>query len=826
MNPVGNLAVGLACLAVAAVVPAAAAPTALTIDARQAPPPPAPLPFAVGGRAPSGETLGANGRYLTRDGRPWFPVMGEFHYARYPADEWEREILKMKAGGIQVVSTYVFWIFQEESEGRFDWSGQRDLRRFVQLCGRHGLGVWLRIGPWAHGEVRNGGLPDWVVAGPTRQNDPAYLARVRTYFGEIGRQVAGLGWREGGPIIGLQIENEYHPPSGGEAHLRRLRELARAAGLVAPFTTVTGWDRAVVPAADFLPVFGGYTEQFWAGSLRPLPPNPNFFFTPIRAEDNVGSDLRPKDPSYQSKFDGYPYLTAEMGGGMAIAYHRRPVMGPDDSAAAALVKLGSGISLLGYYMYHGGTNPDGRTPLQETQAAWNGYNDMEAKSYDFQAPIGEDGQLRESYRTLKLLHLFLADFGGELAPMTSAFPTQQPASLADTATPRAAFRSDGKRGFLFINNFERNYPLPDHPGFQVTLRLASGDVRIPRQPIRIPSGAYPIWPVNLDVGGVTLRYATAEPVCRLASSDLLVFFAWPGVRPEFSFATADSDRIEAPGARVARTPGGALVEDLPPGTDLAIRVSHAGGKVVCILVLSRAQALNLWKARLAGTDRLLLSPAGLYFESDRVHVSSRDPQDFRVGLFPAIAGGVPGFHSAGRDGIFQEFAAEPPAVGTAVTARQIRLADPAPRARLSPNPRRRIVLEPTDADFDRAAVWAVSLPPMATAPGARPVLTVAYVGEAARLYAGNRLLDDNFYRGTPFEFGLWRLTAAEWRAGLELRILPLRRDTPVYLPAGATPVFDAQGEALALRDAALVWEPEAVMDLGAGDPGRAGTGPP
>ena len=103
--------------------------------------PPEQLPFAAGGRSPEGRTLSINSRYLTLDGKPWFPVMGEFHYARYPANAWEQEILKMKAGGIRIVSTYVFWIHHEEIEGRFDWSGQRDLRRFVETAARDGMYV-------------------------------------------------------------------------------------------------------------------------------------------------------------------------------------------------------------------------------------------------------------------------------------------------------------------------------------------------------------------------------------------------------------------------------------------------------------------------------------------------------------------------------------------------------------------------------------------------------------------------------------------------------------------------------------------------------------
>ncbi len=138
------------------------------------------------------------------------PIVGEFHYSRYPEREWEQEILKIKAGGIQVISTYVFWIHHEEIEGQFDWSGQRNLRRFVQLCAKHGMYVWIRVGPWAHGEVRNGGLPDWLLLKTaTRENNPTYLKYVTRFYGQIGEQTKGLFWKDGGRIIGVQLENEY-----------------------------------------------------------------------------------------------------------------------------------------------------------------------------------------------------------------------------------------------------------------------------------------------------------------------------------------------------------------------------------------------------------------------------------------------------------------------------------------------------------------------------------------------------------------------------------------------------------------------------------------
>ena len=190
-------------------------------------------------------TLGINSRYLTRNGVPWLPATGEFHFSRYPQAQWEEEILKMKAAGVDIISTYVIWIHHEEVKGQFNWNDQRDLRSFAQLCAKHGMYLVVRIGPWDHGEVRNGGLPDWVLKdGPTRVNDPVYLASVRSLYGQIGQQLNGLMWKDGGPVIGVQLENEYSKrgPGAGEAHLLELKKIALASGLDAPLYFITGWD--------------------------------------------------------------------------------------------------------------------------------------------------------------------------------------------------------------------------------------------------------------------------------------------------------------------------------------------------------------------------------------------------------------------------------------------------------------------------------------------------------------------------------------------------------------------------------------------------------
>src|SRR5476651_850989 len=112
------------------------------------PPPPQTAGFNMGeSHRPDGTTLTLDSDSLLINGKPWTPVMGEFHYARYPEAEWREELLKMKAGGVDTVATYVFWIHHEEIEGQFDWSGNRDLHKFVQLCGEVGLKIIVRCGP-------------------------------------------------------------------------------------------------------------------------------------------------------------------------------------------------------------------------------------------------------------------------------------------------------------------------------------------------------------------------------------------------------------------------------------------------------------------------------------------------------------------------------------------------------------------------------------------------------------------------------------------------------------------------------------------------------
>jgi len=795
--------------------PSQAQPTPIVIDATTKSTQPVPLRFPVGGRSPDGHMLSANSRYITLDGKPWFPVMGEFHYSRYPEADWEKEIQKMKAGGIQIVSTYVFWIHHEEVEGQFDWAGQRNLHRFVELCANNGMYVWIRIGPWGHGEVRNGGLPDWLLQkSPTRENSPVYLAAVSRFYREIGKQLEGLFWKDGGPIIGVQIENEYSArgPGKGADHILKLRELAREAGLDAPFYTITGWDNAVIPGRDVLPVFGGYADGFWWRSLDDLPPNPNYFFTNIRCEENVGDDLRSKRPDIDALDLAYPFLTAEMGGGMELSYHRRPLLSASDTAAMEVVKLGSGVVLYGYYMYHGGTNPDGKkTTLQESQAT--GYpNDVPVKSYDFQAPIGEFGQMNPSYSVLKTLNLFLGDFGASLAPMASYLPEQLPESKRDTETPRVVARIQDDRGFIFLNNYQRTYHLPERKNFQVKLKLPSGVVDVPRFPVSVPGGTYAIWPVNLDIGGTRLRFATAQLLCKLDDPNTLVFFAWPGISPEFAFEEKEGTSIESLRGRIVREQGVTYISGIEPGTQAAIQVHQRNGADVNIVILSREQALNTWKIKVAGRERLILSSAQLYFDHDHLHILTDDLSRLTAGFYPALDHSAAGFTPDGEDGIFKLYTARTEPIQVSVRVEKTRDAGVDPPPRMGKEMMgKEVAVVPEDSAFETAASWTIQVPCVESGAG-KMLLRIVYEGDVARLYADGRLLTDNFYNGTPWVIGLDRIPCRQWDR-LELKILPLRNQAPIYLPEGARPAPSPSGQIANLKEVRAIPEYEAIVDL-------------
>ena len=195
----------------------------------------------VGGADNKGNRIGMTDLYFTKNDVPWIGVMGEFHFARCKRENWNDVLCKMKAGGVTVVVTDLFWSYHEEIEGQFDFSGALDIRAFLLECQEVGLEVIIRIGPWAHGECRNGGFPDWLLEKPfaLRDNNPGYMEKARIFYEKIYEQVKGLFYKDGGNIIGIQFENEL---ADNAEHLAALKKMALEIGYEVPIYTLTDWN--------------------------------------------------------------------------------------------------------------------------------------------------------------------------------------------------------------------------------------------------------------------------------------------------------------------------------------------------------------------------------------------------------------------------------------------------------------------------------------------------------------------------------------------------------------------------------------------------------
>ena len=790
------------------------AQNSITFDARTGPEVPKPSSYHGGTlKSPSGHAIGMNSKYLTRDNRPWLPVMGEFHYSRVPDSEWEEELLKMKSAGVQIVSTYVIWIHHEEVEGQFDWSGRRDLRRFVEICARHGLHVIVRVGPWTHGEARNGGLPDWLLKkGPTRRNVPAFMAPVANFYAQIGAQLKGLLWKDGGPIIGIQLENEYaaRGPSEGEGYILALKKLAIQSGLDVPLYTVTGWDKAVVPKGEVLPVFGGYPDAPWDASVSALPPNEVYMF---RFQTRVAGSAAGGPRKSEADGSDTPFLTAELGGGVQDTYHRRPVIEPDDVAAMVPVMLGSGANLYGYYMFHGGENPDGRlTTLQESQAT-SYPTDVPTKSYDFQAPLGEFGQERVSFRKLKVFHYFLNDFGTELAPMAVYAPSRTPQSPDDLSVIRASVRSDGRHGFLFVNNYVRGSTMPVRNNTQFHVLLPHAELRIPASPIDIPSGAYFIWPFNLKLGDSTLKYATAQLFTRLATNDedAYLFVEAPGIPAEFTIEKDPGVTVVADGALVEKHENNISISKIPTGLDHGVRITKGNGRAVRLFLLSSREAQNVWKTNINGSPHLLETDQDLFMDEKSFVLQSENDARCDFTLFPPVQSALQltgGNLEVLKQGEKTHYRGSVPELHPEIKIEKVREAGKAPPVKLGPplpwRPRG-VAMAPDDSGFRSAAKWTILVLHNIQSPTVSDIfLKIDYTGDVARLSANDHLLDDNFYNGRPWTVGLDRFLRKTGDKPLELSILALRRDAPIYLEKSFQPSFDDKSQIIDLKGITLI----------------------
>lgn len=709
-----------------------------------APARPAPMPSPD----EHGRGIAVTDRAVLRDGIPWIPVSGELHYSRVPRARWGERAQQLRAGGISVASTYVFWIHHVTTRGVARFDGQLDVGAFIDECAAAGLEVALRIGPWAHGEARNGGLPDWVQAQPIahRTDDPDYLALVEEWFGQLAAALDGRA-RPGGAVVAIQLENElYDRPD----HLVTLKRLARDAGIAAPLWTATAWGGAQLPEGEVFPLYGGYGDGFWTEPDAPWDHSfrAHYFFSHVWDDPGVGADVRATQgfgrTSTPPVTSAFPPATCELAGGMATAYHRRPWPSGRDIAALAQIKIGNGSAWQGYYMYAGGTNPG--LDLEESHAT--GYpNDMSRLTYDFHAPVGQSGDLSESSALLRGQHAFLDAFGALLGGMPSALPDDRPRGLDDSDTLRWAARSDGRSGFLFVSRHQPHIPLIDSA--PVRFRVGPGRM-IPSEPVTIPAGTIARWPVGLRLGTVTVHWATASALTVI-----------PGDVPTLVLVEDEGVPVEL-----------AIGEDRPRVVEPSWSpVSLAGADV---LVLPAASAASLWVRGGADHRLLLRSEAELaWADSAAVSVRSRDDAP-AVRAYDTAArawrslGVAPRGVAARRATILPVLMSEADTAHVPVDYGLVAGRHSAPT--------------PDDIE-DLAAIYRLDLPAWALDPDHDAVLEIDWAGDVGQVRVNGRAVDDRYWDGSR-----WSISVQDMQLGdgeVTVHILPLAAESTVSVPASA-----------------------------------------
>lgn len=320
---------------------------------------------------PASHTFVAGKGTFLLDGKPFVVKAAELHYPRIPKPYWDNRIKLCKALGMNAVCLYVFWNAHEPQPGVFDFEGQNDLAEFCRLCQKNGMYVILRPGPYVCAEWEMGGLPWWLLKKKDvrlREDDPYFLERVGIFEKAVAEQVKGLTIGNGGPILMIQVENEYGSYGINKKYVAQIRDMLRA-----------NYGDVTLFQCDWASNFtnNGLDDLVWTMN----------FGTGANIDDQFRrlKELRPDTPLMCSEF--WSGWFDKWGAN----HETRPAA---DMIAGIDEMLSKNISF-SLYMTHGGTN----------WGHWAGANSPgfapDVTSYDYDAPISESGQVTDKYLQLR-----------------------------------------------------------------------------------------------------------------------------------------------------------------------------------------------------------------------------------------------------------------------------------------------------------------------------------------------------------------------------------------------------------------------------------------
>jgi beta-galactosidase len=336
--------------------------------------------------------VAGHGEFLL-DGKPFQIVSGEMHYARIPRAYWRDRLRMAKAMGLNSITTYVFWNWHEPKPGVYDFSGNRDVAEFVREAQQEGLYVILRPGPYSCAEWDFGGFPAWLLKDPNmvvRSRDPQFLAAARAWLLQLGKQLAPLQIGNGGPIIAVQVENEYGSYGQDHEYMEDIHHML----------TDAGFTKAQLYTADG-------ADEVPRGSLPELPAVINF--GPGNAEKEFAKlkQLRPNGPMMTGEYwDGW----FDHWG----APHTADTLDQQAKDLDWMLRQGYSVSL---YMFHGGTSFGWMNGANSNGKTY----EPDVTSYDYNAPLDESGRPTPKYYRFR--DIIAKDTGATPPPVPAVQPT-------------------------------------------------------------------------------------------------------------------------------------------------------------------------------------------------------------------------------------------------------------------------------------------------------------------------------------------------------------------------------------------------------------------
>lgn len=316
--------------------------------------------------------LSIQGSQFIIEGRPIQIISGAIHYFRVVPEYWADRLTKLKAGGFNTVETYVPWNFHEPNEGEFNFEGMANLQQFIEIAGEIGLYVIIRPSPYICAEWEFGGLPAWLLADPgmrLRCYHMPFLAKVDAYYDELIPRLVPLLSTNGGPIIAMQIENEYGSYGNDKKYLNYLKEALINRGIDVLLFTSDG-------PGDFM-LQGGMVPGVWASA-------------------NFGSDPTGAFKKMNEYQPDQPLMCMEYWNGWFDHWGKEHHTRGAQEVANVLDEMLTAFASVNFYMFHGGTN----------FGFYNGANfhdkyEPTITSYDYDVLVSESGDVTEKFHAVR-----------------------------------------------------------------------------------------------------------------------------------------------------------------------------------------------------------------------------------------------------------------------------------------------------------------------------------------------------------------------------------------------------------------------------------------